>query len=272
MSQVWVRVCDLVNCCQDDLWPKKRVWDPSRDTRSTSNSWPFLGARLALPPAFCLRWLGWRKQTRTVTVTHIYHTHTHIHLFSQSPNTPTQPHTCTVDMEDSSDWVIDCSDDELYSEWQTVVQSDGKQTKRPKEHKIVQLYKQLDSGQLPHQLSWKRQLIHLESQNPLPSLPEPPVQETTKDANPGLDARSSYGFDEDYSDGQLDILRSRFYSRKDRPVTKGQVTFNNILQDLSKNKKKKWLVSTTQFGSRHIDWLVQRKKNIHHQNYRGRLG
>ena len=142
-------------------------------------------------------------------------------------------------MEDSSDWVIDCSDDELYSEWQTVVQSDGKQTKRPKEHKIVQLYKQLDSGQLPHQLSWKRQLIHLESQNPLPSLPEPPVQETTKDANPGLDARSSYGFDEDYSDGQLDILRSRFYSRKDRPVTKGQVTFNNILQDLSKNKKKK---------------------------------
>ena len=150
-------------------------------------------------------------------------------------------------MDHSTDWVVDCSDDEMYSDWQTEVLPNGKVTKRPKEQKVVQLYQQLESGQLPYQLSWKREYILVKSSQspivPLSDTKSHPQGNNTKEdtivnqADPS-EQSSMFGFDEDTSDCQLDSLRHRFYSRKDRTANKAQVTFDSILQDLSRKRKR----------------------------------
>lgn len=149
-------------------------------------------------------------------------------------------------MTDSNDWVVDCSDDEIYSDWETVTMPNGGINKRPKDSKIVELYLQIETGSLAEKLSCKIERnsdFNSDSSSTVilgtNSSEDFDFTQDTSSVECKIKAESDddFGFQDDYSDANLDQFRQKFHNKKER--AKPQVTFDNILKGISRNRKLK---------------------------------
>ena len=150
-------------------------------------------------------------------------------------------------MSDHEDWSVGCSDDEMYSGWQSIKETNGRVLVVPPDSKLAQLYLSVESGQIEDKLKWKRRVVQIEADSIYQEglypedLSEMPQQgDTVPDVQTKSDslvnANDDFGFQDDLSETGIEMYHRRSRAKRERAPVSKKASFDRILRNMKSKK------------------------------------